>query len=213
MTGSARSAAPRPFRPGGLGLTDRALAFCDFPGGSRLLDLGCGEGATLRHVRRDYGLEILGLDADPSWAEAGEDTIIASAEAMPLPDASFDGILMECSLSVMADPEAALGECRRVLRPGGRLVVSDLYARGEAARLRGCLGRIERLEDIRAGLARGGFEIELFEDHSEALASLWARLVFERGAASFYAEVGADRAALKAVECGYYLAVAGRVGR
>ena len=89
----------------------------------------------------------------------------------------------------------------------------ERHARGEAARLRGCLGRIERLEDIRAGLARGGFEIELFEDHSEALASLWARLVFERGAAAFYAEVGADRAALKAVKCGYYLVVAGRVGR
>lgn len=208
MNGAPCEAARPSFRPGGFDITDRALAFCSFAAGSRLLDLGCGPGATVRHVRRDYGYAILGLDRDEAFADEEEGIVAASAEAIPLPDAAMDGILMECSLSVMGSPEAALDECRRVLKPGGRLIVSDLYARGEAAILQGCLGRVEKRETICSAIARAGFAIELFEDFSERLVSMWAQIVFDRGAAAFYAEIGADCATLKAVQCGYCLVVA-----
>ena len=124
----------------------------------------------------------------------------------------MDGVLLACSLSVMDDPEAALAECRRVLKPGGRLVLSDVYARGRAARLRSCLGRVDRKETLAARLSAHGFELELFEDCSEHLRALWAQKVFEKGVAALRAELGADGDALKAVDCGYCLLVARRKG-
>lgn len=75
-------------------------------------------------------------------------------------------MLIECALSQMERPEDALGECARVLKPGGGLVLSDLYARkgGDAHTL---LGR----------LRQAGLEPVLFEDHTPALTSLWAGAV------------------------------------
>lgn len=208
MTGSP-SAAELPFsRPGGFDITDRALAFCAFPPGSRLLDLGCGAGATLRHVRRDYSLDILGVDRDERVADGEGGILRASAEDIPLPRATMDGVLMECSLSVMEASRPVLAECGRVLKPGGRLIVSDLYARGRASSLRGCLGRVDTRDVILEALSLEGFAVELFEDHSERLISSWAQMLFEKGAEGFYREIGADAATLKAVKCGYCLIVA-----
>ena len=199
-------------RPGGFALTDRALAFCAFPPGARILDLGCGRGATVRHARRVHHLDAWGVDPDPARIAGRAHLLRARAEHLPFPADSVAGVLLECSLSVMDDPEAVLAECRRVLKPGGRLVLSDVYARGQAARLRGCLGRVDRKETLVARLSAQGFGLELFEDCSEHLRVLWAQQVFEKGLAALCAELGADRDGLGAVDCGYCLLVARREG-
>ena len=208
VTGPAQRLDDLPLHPGGFALTDRAMDLCGFGRGARLLDLGCGWGATLRHLTQKYGVSMGGIDIDAGLVEGRAGLICASAEAIPLPDESLDGVLMECSLSVMDDPDAVVRECRRVLKSGGRLALSDVYARGEAAALRGCLGRLERSETQIARLERSGFRLELFEDHSEELRRAWGQMLFEKGAEASCSELGTDVASLRAIRIGYFLAIA-----
>ena len=49
-------------RPGGMALTDRALSLCEFPPGSRLLDVGCGTGTTVEHLIQRFGFFAAGVD-------------------------------------------------------------------------------------------------------------------------------------------------------
>lgn len=193
-------------RPGGFTLTDRGLALCGFAVGSRVLDIGCGSGATVHHLRERHGLEAWGIDLEPG--RTSEFLLRGAALALPFRDAAFDGVLLECSLSLMDDPEAVLRECHRILKPAGRILLTDLYARGEPARLQGCLGIVERRETLEAWVSSQGFPHLHFEDHSEPLRALWGQMVLDRGLAVFCAELGADAQALRAVRCGYALLVA-----
>lgn len=81
---------------------------------------------------------------------------------------------MECSLSVMDDQSVVLKECNRVLKDG-RLIVSDMYARGEPARLKGCLGRVDTKEDIISTIESNGFAVEYFEDFTHHLQTMWGK--------------------------------------
>lgn len=99
----------------------------------RLLDVGCGTGAflaALAEARSPAGLA--GVDLAPAMlavararlpAEVGLE--VASADALPFPDARFDTVASLSAFHFFRRPEAALGEMRRVLRPGGTLVLTD----------------------------------------------------------------------------------------
>ena len=191
-------------RPGGFLITDRGLELWALPPGARLLDVGCGEGETVARLRR-LGFEGYGVDPAPGTASP---LVRARGEALPFQEATFDGALLECSLSVVGDPGRVLAECRRVLRPGGGLLVSDVYARGRADALKGCLGRVETQADLAGRLEAGGFRLTHVEDFSGHLRALWGQRILERGAAALCAELGADRDRLRAVDCGYALLVA-----
>lgn len=103
--------------------------------GERVLDVGCGTGVVARLAAENLkGTGVIaGLDVNPSMlAVAREvtpegvaiDWYEASAEAIPLPDGSFDLVLCQMSLQFVPDRLNALREMRRVLAPGGRLVLS-----------------------------------------------------------------------------------------
>ena len=190
--------------PGGLGLTEAGVKFLNIPEGSSVIDIGCGEGETLRFLAQS-GYSPVGVDLDPDLAENG--AITADAAALPFPDGSIDAALFECSFSKIARPEAAVRECRRVLKSGARVLVTDLYARGEPDTLAGFLGRVERYDDIRRRFEAAGFRQIHFEEHSEALMSLWSSLIFEHGAEDMKDEIGASSEDLKRIKCGYFLAV------
>jgi SAM-dependent methyltransferase len=194
-------------RPGGLALTDRLLEACAFAPGARILDLGCGAGAAVRHLR-GRGLAALGLDRDRAVLAGPGPFLCARAERLPIAAGTLDGVLMECSLSLTDDPDRVLDQCRRVLRPGGRLALSDLFARGREARLGGgCLGRIEARATLEGRLTAHGFRVERFEDCSPLLLAYWGQLILD-GACGALA--GADPAALRAARPGYGLVVARR---
>jgi SAM-dependent methyltransferase len=107
---------------------DRAIASLPFRQG-HVLDLGCSAGYATAQLRRK-GYQAVGVDNSPwciAWAKriypAGE-YLLCSAEELPLADASFDGILCLDVLEHVTDETAVMREIRRILKPGGTLVIS-----------------------------------------------------------------------------------------
>ncbi|MDY0094122.1 MAG: class I SAM-dependent methyltransferase [Candidatus Vecturithrix sp.] len=197
-------------RPGGFIITDRAISFCGFQKGAKLLDLGCGSGATVDYLRDNHGFEAYGIDTHPKPSRVQHYLINASAETLPLPAVCLDGVLMECSFSLMDDQERVLQECFRVLQPGGRLIVSTLYARRESAKLNSCLKRIDTKDDLVVLIEHNGFLIELFEDYTHDLKTMWGQMIFEQGTHAFYCDLGVAPETMKRIQCGYCLMIAAK---
>ncbi len=180
-------------RPGGLALTARALGHCAFGAGARVLDLGCGTGVTVDYLRGSLALGAIGVDSSRKALERGAQRNAAlplvqgSGSDLPFASGSVAAILAECSLSLMPERERVLAECWRVLAPGGRLVVTDLYARepGVLAPLRSlpvaCGAEMTTREDLSRQLEDQGFRVEVWEDHSPMLAEFAVRLVMAGG--------------------------------
>lgn len=167
-------------RPGGVTLTDRALQLAEPLVGSRILDVGCGTGATVAHYVDDCGLRATGLDVSVArLSEAREarpdlDFIQGQAEALPFGDASLDAVSAECVLSLLGEPAVALVEVRRVLCPGGSVLVTDLYERGTHGRAPAgrSLPSLGTRATIAALFAGADLRMEAWEDHTGALARL-----------------------------------------
>jgi len=100
--------------------------------GERVLDVACGTGIVARHALRQIGENgtVTGLDINPGMLavarsiDSSIEWVEASAEAMPLPDESFDTVLCQLSLQFMENRPAALSEMRRVLTSGGRILLN-----------------------------------------------------------------------------------------
>ncbi|MGH8916142.1 MAG: class I SAM-dependent methyltransferase [Acidimicrobiia bacterium] len=98
--------------------------------GDRFLDLGCGLGAAIEYAMTT-GAELAGADPSPSMVERasarvpGAEVKVGSAEAIPFPDNRFTAVMAVATYHHWADPEAGLAEVRRVLAPGGRLLLVE----------------------------------------------------------------------------------------
>ena len=153
-SGWVEKAAGGVMRPGGLALTARAVDYCAFATGTDLVDVGCGTGITVEFLRGTYGLNAIGIDPSAPILERGRQRnpdlplLEGSGEQLPFSAGTMDGIVVECALSVMADKQKALAECNRILVPGGRLIVTDLYARAATGTRRiGSYGRTHALPE------------------------------------------------------------------
>jgi arsenite methyltransferase len=219
-------------RPGGLALTDRALTLCRLPARARVLDVGCGIGATVEFLRRERHHEAFGVDNSSLLLKEGIGKkpnlglLQASAENLPFPDRCFSALFCECVLSLLHDPVSALGEFARVLGPGGNLILSDVYARmpDEASSLmhmpiRCCIQGAVGRKQISARIEEGGFATVIWEDHSALLKQLAGQLIFSFGSLNAFWAVtcsGEDprvvRETVKRARLGYYLLIARRKG-
>lgn len=179
-----------PLRPGGLGLTARAISHCHFPANSRLLDLGCGNGATLEYLRTRWGMTAVGVDPSSfllglgSRREKGLLFARATGEHLPFAADTLDGVLLECVLSVTGEVTAVLAECTRVLKHGGHLIVTDVYRHApaeprnaEIVQEECCLSGALKMDDLLDRLDERGFTTVLWEDHSKVLKEFAAELI------------------------------------
>jgi ubiquinone/menaquinone biosynthesis C-methylase UbiE len=169
--------------PGGLFLTQRLLNYCSLNPGARVVDIGCGTGETIWCLHTKYDIDAIGVDLSSERLKEARTVslalklLLASAENLPLPDASMDTVIAECSLSVMQDPESAIAEASRILVSGGKLAISDVYARSHS--LSSVFLTHAALAEI---LSKYGFNIVVWEDHFKCLAEFTASFIMEHGA-------------------------------
>ena len=216
---------PDVFHPGGLALTARAIDLCSFRIGARVVDIGCGTGVSVDYLCHELGLAAIGIDLDIMLLKRGTQRnpalplVRGKAEALPFASASLDGVLAECSLSVVTDKDRALAEFNRALRRGSRLVVSDVYAQDPRAinsindvSFPFCMSGMMTKESLTDSLSRNGFSIEIWEDHSNVLKEFIIQLIMEHGSLqNFCGRNGAQDAdimTLKQACPGYFLMVA-----
>jgi ubiquinone/menaquinone biosynthesis C-methylase UbiE len=116
----------------------------------------------------DFTPEMLDL-ARRNAAAAGAanvEFLSGRIDAVPLPDASIDVIISNCVINLSVDKHAVFAEMHRLLRPGGRLGVSDVVTedqltqaeRAERGSYVGCIAGALSVDEYRTGLTSAGFE-------------------------------------------------------
>jgi ubiquinone/menaquinone biosynthesis C-methylase UbiE len=109
-----------------------------------VLDLGAGTGANLPYFSRDA--RIVAAEPDPAMAKqlrvrarelhVAVDVVSAEAESLPFKDDTFDAVVSTLVLCTVRDPDRALSEIRRVLKPGSKLYFLEHVAADDAGRYR-----------------------------------------------------------------------------
>ena len=203
------------FRPGKFDITDRGIELAELAKGSRVLDVGCGEGDTIARLEEAFDMKAEGIDMNLAAIQTAKEKhpgiSVKLGDGEFLEDYmshTFDGIFMECVLSLINIPDEALHEAYCVLKKGGKLILSDLYYKNpdpkklravkiEAARLAmkpkkegDCEENPVRFVDFRlkgaffeeplkAQLEEIGYEIIAFEDRSVDLDSYVAQRLMD----------------------------------
>lgn len=145
-------------RPGGLEFTRELLSMAGLAP-CKILDMGSGEGASVGMLSA-LGFEALGVDKE----ERGR-AVCGDIRALRFPDGSFDAALAECSFFISGDFEAALREARRILKPGGKLLLADVF--------------FETAEKTKLLFEKNGFRIIESRDKSREWREYFIRSVWE----------------------------------
>ncbi len=147
--------------------------------GEVVVDLGSGGGLDVFLAAKMVGPagRAIGIDMTPAMIERARanakgggytnvDFYQSTIDTIPLPDASVDCVISNCVVNLAPDKPAVFREIARILKPGGRLAVSDIALKGELpeaiaksmAAYVGCIGGAIKTDDYRAGLLAAGFE-------------------------------------------------------
>ncbi|MBC8328508.1 MAG: arsenite methyltransferase [Planctomycetes bacterium] len=160
------------------------LAFAEVEEGQTVLDLGSGAGLDLLLARQKVGAsgKVIGVDMTDEMIEAARRNVTEAGydnvelrkgviEALPVEDASVDLLISNCVINLSPDKPAVFREIARVLKPGGRVSVSDIVAeelpqwvREHAAAYSACIGGAISEQEYVAGLEAAGLtEVEVSE--------------------------------------------------
>jgi SAM-dependent methyltransferase len=197
------------FHPGGLALTERLGALLGLGPGDRVLDVACGPGSSALHVAATFGCRVVGTDLSAAnvaraAAEAARRGLAGrasfqpgDAERLPFADASFDAIVCECAFCTFPDKVAAAREFARVLRPAGRVGLSDLTRSGplppaldDLLAWLACIADARPVDEYVACLAAAGLAIDHVEPRDHALGDLVARIRWKLFGAGILVKLG-----------------------
>ncbi|MDY7076113.1 MAG: arsenite methyltransferase [Chloroflexota bacterium] len=151
------------------------IAIAELQPGEAVLDLGSGGGIDCFLAARQVGSEgrVIGLDMTPEMIKLARSNAkkigatnvefrYGEMEDIPLPDESVDAVISNCVINLSPDKDAVFGEVYRVLRPGGRMNVSDIVIDGDLPQsIRGRL-------DAWAGCIAGALDESVYLDKIRA---------------------------------------------
>jgi arsenite methyltransferase len=177
------------YHPGGLALTRRLTGHLALRPGQAVLDVASGPGATARLLAGEHRVSVTGVDlsaanVDRATREAGGAEgvrfRVGDAERLPLPDASVDAVVCECAFCTFPDKPTAAAELARVLRPGGRVGITDVTVEPDRlpGSLSGLAARVACIADARpataykALLRDAGLRVVVTERHDQAMARM-----------------------------------------
>jgi arsenite methyltransferase len=166
-----------PLHPGGRAATETLLDRVGVEGGTRLLDIGCGAGEALQ-LARERDARAIGFDRRPS----GVDGIRGDLSSLPFRAESFDVVLGECVLCLSADLARTLDEIVCIVKPGGRLAVSDVTVSGAPPDLPTpidellCLDGPRERDALVRQISHAGFAIDDVRTHHDDLLEMRDRL-------------------------------------
>ena len=165
--------------------------------GETVLDLGSGAGFDAFLAARAVGPtgHVIGVDMTPAMvskaranASAGDyaqvEFRLGEIEHLPVADATVDVIISNCVINLSTDKPAVFREAFRVLKPGGRLAISDVVAfadlpddvRGDLALYSGCMAGASLISELTATMDAAGFVDVVIEpkDDSRSFIERWA---------------------------------------
>jgi SAM-dependent methyltransferase len=154
------------------------LKFAEVKAGQTVLDIGSGAGIDCFLAAQKVGPagKVIGLDMTPAMIEQANKTAkqkgytnvefrLGTADKMPVEDASVDWIISNCVINLAPDKPAVFREAFRIMKPGGRLSVSDIVTgidlpeaiRNSIEAYVGCLAGAIKEEDYLEGMRQAGF--------------------------------------------------------
>ncbi len=182
------------FHPGGEGITRAMGRALELDDGSMVLDVACGAGASSIALAKEFGCSVVGVDlsgenlerARGQAEEAGVEDLVQflemDAEDLTFEDGRFDAVVSECALCTFPDKPAALSEAFRILRPGGRIGITDVAVERELPeRVQGVLFHVACISGAMPSdgyidaLEAAGFADVVHKDHGEAITELLDR--------------------------------------
>jgi len=210
------------YHPGGRALTRRLADVTGLRAGQRVLDVASGPGTTAVLIAQEFGVTVDGVDLSAASVQravaAGQAAGLRArvrfhtgdAERLPFQDATFDAVICECAFCTFPDKQAAAAELARVLRPGGRIGLSDVTLSPgdlppELLGLAGwvaCLADARPLEEYATLLDDAGLEAVTLERHDHALITMIEQV---RARLSALRSVARSSSALRGVDFGQAL--------
>lgn len=180
------------YHPGGATLTRRLADALALTADSRVLDVASGRGTTALLLADAYGARVDGVDyasANTALAQGAAQAaglagraafVTGDAEHLPYPDGTFDAVVCECALCTFPDKAQAAAEFARVLKPGGRIGITDVTAATDrvpaelstlGARI-ACIADACPLDEYAEILATAGLRTLRTENHDQAMVRM-----------------------------------------
>ncbi|WP_435057729.1 class I SAM-dependent methyltransferase [Streptomyces sp. bgisy060] len=177
------------YHPGGTALTRRLAGHLALNADARVLDVASGRGTTALLLAKEYGVRADGVDYAPANTALAQGAaqaagladrttfVTGDAEHLPYPDETFDAVVCECALCTFPDKPTAAAEFARVLKPGGRLGITDVTATpgrlppgltGIGSRI-ACVADARPLREYGEILAAAGLRTVHTERHDQAM--------------------------------------------
>jgi arsenite methyltransferase len=187
----ARMLLGETFHPGGVALTEHLGTTIHLGPGLLVLDVASGQGTSAIRLAQHFGCMVVGIDygaevvhnATQAAVTAGVSHLVSfqqgDAEHLPVLDETFDAVICECAFCTFPNKSIAASEFMRVLKPGGRVGLSDLTRTGEVPEdLQGllawiaCIADAQPINDYVRYLSAAGLTIDRVEQHDEALTTM-----------------------------------------